>query len=211
MLVLLKVMTIKAKLTVRLLADTVLVAESNDEDLWKRVLSAIHGGTSGGEFVVGEHPNKVITPPSLQSPLAEKSGGVKALAKEIEVVESEVDGALSPTHEAPFITLDVKLWETFKKANPPRGRNAISPIVLSGTILCLWFKCAGIEGRPTQKQAQDVLHEIGERDKNPSRAVKNCEWLQSRGDGLQLNPARYSKAINLAKAFVLGKAYQDAT
>jgi hypothetical protein len=44
---------------------------------------------------------------------------------------------------------------------------------------------------------------LGVPDKNPSRAISNCSWLQARGDGIQVNPAELSRAVAVAKAFVL--------
>jgi hypothetical protein len=84
---------------------------------------------------------------------------------------------------------------------PKTGATAITPIAASATLLALWFREAGL-GNATQSQAQAVLDTIGIRDQNPSRGIKNSDWLQRRARGqIVLNPAAISKATLLAKCF----------
>lgn len=209
-------MTIKARLRVQLHADTVLVAETEDDALWRAVLTAIQGGQSQ----LAPHPSHAAATlaerPSSGSiaALPERAGvqadasleddAVAKLAHELSVSSDALQGALGPEGTSPFLRLDVKSWEAFKKAHPVRGRNAISSAVVVSTLLCLWFKHGGLGRRPTQKEAHDVLAELGERDANASRSIKNCEWLQTRPDGLLINPAKYSSAVAVARAFILG-------
>lgn len=194
-------MSLKAKLHVKLLADDVVVAESNDEHLWRRVLAAIQGvGTrqdpdDGKEEEIGESKEQARRP----------SGGVKAFAKELGISVDELEGACAPGNEPPYLHLDVHCWEEFKKNTPSRGRNSVAAISLAATLLALWFKHAGIEGRSTQTQAKAVLDTIGLTEPNPSRSIKNAEWLQSRGGGILINPARQSRAIAVAKAYCTRK------
>jgi hypothetical protein len=214
-------MSIKAKLRVQLLADTVLVAESEDEALWRGVLAAIQNGHSHPELA-GPPEAAMPSPPSsasAASPSASSRGNpapevldgddaIGRLARDLGLPAHEVQGACGPERDAPFLRLDVKSWEVFKKAYAGRGRHSISSAVVAATLLCLWFKHSGIGRRPTQKEAHDVLAELGERDVNASRSIKNCEWLQTRPDGLLVNPAKFSAATALARAFVLGTSVQ---
>jgi len=188
-------MALKASLKVQLFADKVMVAESEDEDLWRRVLAAIQG--AGTLNVGGDEDDEEV-----ETPRRRAGKGVGGLAKDLGVSADALEGACEPSSEAPYIHLDPKCWEAFKKNTPQRGAKAVSAIQLAGTLLCLWFTHGRLDGRPTQAQAKEVLDGVGVTDKNPSRAVKNCTWLQSRGGGIQINPAELSNAQAVAKAFV---------
>lgn len=198
-------MAVKAKLKIVLLAEEVEVAESEDPVLWRRVLTTIQGGAApiggradeedGDEGDAEEEEASEVRPPA--------KGAVGKFAAALGVTTTALIGACEPTTEAPYLVLDAKAWEAFKKNTPPRGPNAVAALQLAGTLLCFWFKYSGVGVRPTQAQAAAVLEGIGVVDKNPSRAIKNCPWLQSRPDGIQINPAEMSKAERVAKAFVM--------
>ncbi len=194
-------MAVKAKLKVILHADNVLVAESEDPVLWQRVFSAISSGNTSlsdiGEDSGGS--DEVNNQDDSGQNVAGK--GIKSFAKEIGISRDEAEGAFGPSSEAPFIHLDPHLWESLKKNTPQRGPSSVAPIALAGTILSLWFRHAGIEGAPTIKQCQEVLKTIDLRDQNANRSLRNTEWLQTRGNGIVINPARRSRAINLALAY----------
>lgn len=190
-------MSLKAKLQVKLLANDVVVAESEDEHLWRRVLAAIQGVDTledpGGrkEKDRGESKGQAGRP----------SGGVEAFAKQLGISVDELEGACAPDTDPPYLHLDARCWEEFKKNTPSRGRNSVAAISLATTLLALWFKHAGIDERLTQAQAKAVLETIGLREPNPSRSIKNAEWLQSRTGGILINPVRLSRAIDVAKAY----------
>ena len=196
-------MALKATLKIQLMANNVLVAESDDEELWRQVLTAMQ---QGARLNVGR--KDATSERRLAEDGEEGDGGeddpVATLASEIGASVAQVRGACDPSKADPFIHLDTKLWEAFKKNTPARGPGAIAAVKLSATFLCLWFKAAGIKGRPTVAQALAVLEDIGASDRNPSRSIANCDWLQSRGDGIQVNPARHSMAIRIARAFCTG-------
>jgi hypothetical protein len=192
-------MALKASLKIQLFADEVVVAESDDENLWRRVLAAMQGAAELPESEDDDLREDV----SDRGARGRGNKGVDGLAKELGVTKEQLSGACGPSAEAPYIHLDPKCWETFKKNTPARGAAAISATQLAGTFLCLWFHHGGIDGRPTQVQAREVFTALGASDKNPSRSIKNCAWLQSRGGGIQINPAEISKAHAVAKAFVL--------
>lgn len=193
-------MAVKAKLKIQLLADSVTVAESEDEDLWRRVLSAMQGAGGLGQRMDEEEPLEEDEHEPKKKP--RKGGGHSAFAAELGVSVEELEGACTPEKEQPYIHLDERSWEAFKRNTPQRGPTSVAPIQLAGTLLCLWFKHAGIEGNPTQADAQAVLGTIGERDRNASRSIRNCEWLQSRSNGVRINAARHSRAVSIARAYV---------
>jgi hypothetical protein len=190
---------LKAKLTIQLLANDVLVAELEDDKLWRKVLAAMQGGAQP-DADTGEETFE-DTEKDLSEAKSKPVLGVKAFASELKLPVETVQGSCAPVGDEPYLHLDSHCWESFKKNTPARGPQGIGPLQLAGTLICLWFKHAGIEGRPTQAQAQAVLGTIGMVDKNPSRAMKNCEWLQMRAGSILINPAKVSKAIAVAKAY----------
>jgi hypothetical protein len=192
----------KAKLSIILKADSTTVAEVEDPLLWQQVLAAIQqgqgataeilGGSGSGETkaeTLGTRPN---------SPIAR-------LSKAIGVSQQELVGAMDPSDEAPYLHLDVHCWEAMKKSTPSRGPGAMSAAALAGTLLCLWFREAGL-GHPTQGQALEALNTISVSDANASRGIGRAKWLQARSGGaIVLNPAQISQAIGIAKSFCLKK------
>lgn len=192
-------MAVKASLKIQLFANKVVVAESEDENLWRRVLAAMQGAA---ELPEGEEEGLEDNGAGTGSG-RRNAKGINGLAKELGVTRDQLVGACDPQTEEPYLDLDFKCWETFKRNTPQRGASAISATQLAGTILSLWFRHGGIHGRPTQAQAKEVLDNLGATDKNPSRGIKNCPWLQGRGGGIQINPAQISQAHAIVKAFVL--------
>lgn len=195
-------MAVKAILKIQLFANDVLVAESEDDALWQKVLAAMHGGgaTTLNEEKNGDEEDGVNADRNRTRP-AKGNEGIEGFADKLGVEPDVLVGACEPSTEAPYIHLDAHFWEALKQNTPPRGAKAVAPINLAGTLLCLWFKHAGIEGRPTQAQAKAVLATVGVQENNPTRALNNCEWLQSRGGGIQINPAKQSKAVAVARAY----------
>jgi hypothetical protein len=189
---------IKAKLKIQLFANDVVVAESTDDVLWRKVLAAMQGENVGGDELGGNDDD-------IEYEEAGRRPGVKGVvgfAKAIGATKDELVGACEPSMESPHLHLDEKCWAAFKRNTGLRGPSAIGPTQLAGTLLCLWFKYAGIKGKPSQAQALEVLENLGVTDKNSSRSIKNCGWLQNRPDGIQINPAEISKAESVAGAFV---------
>jgi len=195
-------MAVKANLKIQLFADKVVVAESEDEHLWRKVLAAMQGAIPNDtpdENEIHEEEEKIT---GLEPPSATKSKGISGLAKALDVKGAALTGACDPKIAPPYLHLDEKCWEAFKKNTPARGRKAVAATQLAGTLLCLWFKYGGISGRPSQAQTLEILDGIGVTDNNASRAINNCAWLQSRRDGIQINPAEMTQAEAVAKAFI---------
>ena len=199
-------MTVKASLKIVLMANDIEIAESEDKNLWQHVFAAINQGASQVqveqtlpiEGAVVPLTNEGSQPPAFTP---SDTGGLNKFAAELRISPEEVEGALAPSLEAPYIHLDPHCWEAIKKNTPSRGAQAIAPIALAGTVLSLWFKHAGIDGIPTSAQCQTVLRTIHISDKNAGRSLKNTEWLQARGNGIVINPAQRSRAIAVAAAY----------
>ena len=188
--------TIKTDLEIRLLAGGVVVAVTRDPLLWQRVLAAITG--SHGANV----DDLAISGSSDPAAAVDESGDdpVRALANELDVSVAEIQTALAPSQNPPFLRLDNRAWEAFKKNIPSRGRQAVSATALALTALALWFDNLGVDP-PRIEQAQAVLTTIHVQGKNPTRSVTNCAWLQQRGRTVVLSPADISRAIAVLRAF----------
>jgi hypothetical protein len=201
----LPVQAFKAKLTVTLKANDVIVAEIEDANLWQQIVAAINGGKSrlpsnlGSAGPEGGAAGETVGTAEGSDNVNGKS--VARLANRLAVDSAAIEGACSPSGDAPYLHLDVHCWEQMRSQLPKTGATAITPIAASATLLALWFREAGL-GNATQSQAQAVLDTIRIRDQNPSRGIKNSDWLQSRAGGqIVLNPAAISKAVLLAKCF----------
>jgi hypothetical protein len=212
-------MAVKAQLKVQLFADAVLVAESDDQQLWRAVFGAVQAGKS--ELVdTGHRDERSLNSreendgSALQDRPARRrdprpDGPIASFAEELGVRADDVVGACSPENSAPFIHLDQRYWEALKTNAGLRGRTAISPTALAATLLILWFKHAGLEGNPTVHQCKEVMKTINLEDQNAARSLRNADWLQERSGSVIINPALWSQAVRVAKAYCLKKAPKD--
>ena len=194
-------MTVKAELSIVLKANEVVVAESNDANLWQRVLAAIQGAASAAPFIEDEVSVSV-----------EDIGGdaIDRFVKYLGATREQVVGACDPSTEAPYIHLDNHHWEDFRKNMPARGANAVNVSVLALTLLVLWRTNANLEP-PTVRDAAAVRDTIAVDDKNAGRSIANCEWLQERNGVVRLNPSQTSKAIAVARAYCLRTSVSGRT
>ncbi len=186
---------VKDVFKVRLFVGDNQVAESDDVKLWQSVFAVINrnegSDTKDGLRVLDNALSDTFQP---QEPVIK-------FAKEIGIDVSMLQSACDPILKEPFMHLDMRCWAEWVKNVPTRGPTAVSAVALSATLLCLWFRSAGLEN-PTIQQCQTILSTIGLEGKNPTRSIKNCPWLQSRrGQILQLKPAEIDKAVEVAKAF----------
>ena len=198
-------MNIKAKLLVRIMADETLIAESDDPVLWRNTLAAMQSVDGDGAQGLFAAIGRVAEEPSPFAPSTRRPPGecVAKLAKEIGVTVEQIEAALSPRLEEPFLTLDSHYWSAMKSGTAERGPSAFSPMALAATMLALWFKVADL-GTPTQAQVAEVLNTINVVDRNGSRGVQRSTWLQSRlGGQVIVNAARYATATRIAKAFCI--------
>ena len=201
-------MSIKATLRVVLLANEITVAESADAELWQNTLSKItgrrEGATDGAEFPCEEKKPKEHQSPTMtiavEPAVSVGFCDFGTFSDELQLDPLTVQGACDPSIEPPFIHLDVRAWQEFRRNTPLRGNTSIPPIVLAATLLVLWFRSKQL-GTVTISQAQAVLNTIDTRDKNPARGLRNCDWLQTRDDTIKLNPSRFDEAIEVARAY----------
>ena len=197
-------MAVTAKIKVQLLANEVIVAESDSAALWHAVFRAIEedkpliipGASPDGDKK--KHESEL--PGSARE--SERPGtAIGRFAQELGVSTEVVEGACSPTTQAPYIHLDKHCWEKLKKNTGARGPTAVTPVVLAATLLVLWWKRAKIEGQPSMSDVGPVLASIDLEPFNLKRSIDNCRWLQVRNGAISLNPARTSNAIAVAKAY----------
>jgi hypothetical protein len=194
---------IKTTLTIQLKAGDVAVAESHDPALWQQVLAAI----SAAAGPVKTATNKLDGEASSRFDRVAQSveiGAVTpatALAKELGVPVETLSGAISPSENAPYLHLDLHVWAAWARNNPSRGPTSISNTALAATLLVLWFRKANL-GIPTVEQAQAVLQTANVIGSNPARSIRNCKWLQLRGETqIVINPAKVAHAFELTRAF----------
>ncbi len=200
---------VKIKLKVQLLANDVLVAESLDEQLWHRILGAMQGRGEIDQLDINQDITSGDELSSAKQLTKSKQKDVSDFAATLELKPGIVQGACDPSVTAPFIHLDEHYWESLKKNIPRTGKNAVPAITLAATLLCLWIKYSGIEVNITPALARSVLKNIGEKEGNPTRAIKNCEWLQSRSGIIQINAAKISKAKAIVRAYCLQEPVKD--
>lgn len=185
---------------VRVLVNGQVVAQSVDVALCMAVLNRLTGN-KGGTDLLQERPSGTASAPMAGGGTI---GGDEALAKFTELIGVDSDivrGACDPSSEEPYLHLDLRTWADWAKKMPERGKASISAATLAATLLSLWFHCAGL-GAPNLRASQAILTNIGVLGRNPSRSVKNCDWLQLRPGGtVRVNPASFGKAIEVVKAF----------
>ena len=183
-------MDIKKDLKIKLFASNELVAESSDANLWGRVLTIITGGDA--EALEEETDLNVGSSKTLPS--------VRKLAKDLGLPVEQVQGACSPSMEEPYLHLDKHYWEAFQKNHSVRGRGAIAPLQVAGTLLALWFEYTNM-GKPSAKQVLAVLDTINLSDLHYARTLSRCSWLQYRKKEILINPAEMTKTVAVAKAY----------
>lgn len=185
--------TIKADLEIRLFAGDVVVAVTRDPVLWQGVLAAITGSE-------GPSIDEIVKPTEAEE--GSRTDPVLGLADELDVPVAVVRTALAPSQDSPFLQLDIRTWEAFRKNFPSRGTQSVSATALALTALALWFNRLGVDP-PRIDQAQMVLNTINVLGKNPTRSVTNCDWLQQRGKTVVLSPAEISRAVAVLRAFCM--------
>jgi len=192
-------MAIKARLKLVLMADDVVVAESEDTEIWQAAFQAIQGiGTSGK---LGNHSADEA---EVEEWVPEKERiAIRSFGRELGVEIRDVLAACHPRLISPYIFPSKHHWEAFKRHTPERGRTSVSNAVLSLTLLLLWAEKINLE-RVFLKDGLAVLRTIATKDEHARRAVENCSWIRySSGGRVTLNPDEISKAIAVAHAFCL--------
>jgi len=194
-------MVIKARLKLVLMAEDIVVAETDDPQIWQAAFQAIQGDASQLQPERDEDA-------TVEWVAEGERIAIKALAKELNVEVQDLMSACHPRPIPPYIFLSKYHWEAFKRNTPERGRNAVSNAVLALTLLLLWAEKAHIE-KITVRDGYAVLRAISARDEHASRAIENCSWLQTGGGGVHLNPEAISEAIAVARAFCIKQAPEN--
>jgi hypothetical protein len=198
-------MTVKAQLKVVLMANDVVVAESDDAVLWQQILQRLQAPQPGIGAALEGTPADASTRGKENVGERGSEEAVAEFANMLGVPADVVQGACGPTMTSPFLHLNHHHWEALKRVTPHRGPGGVPPATLAATLLTLWCRAAKLPN-PTKSDIGGVLASIELQDKNPDRALKNCEWLQLRGSQIMLNPAAISKALVLASAYCLKEA-----
>ncbi len=193
-------MALKARLKLMLMADDVVVAESDDAHIWQAAFRAIQGNDSAG-FPEDES----VSASDIAWVPEEERTAILSLSEELGIEPQDLLAACHPRMIAPYIFLNKRYWESFKRQTAERGRTAVSNAVLGMTLLLLWGEKIHLE-RVTLRDGMAVLRAIAARDDHASRAVENCPWLQKTAGRVVLNPERISRAIAIARAFCLQTA-----
>lgn len=210
-------MEIKANLKIQLLANDVVVAESDDPVLWNRVLQTAqkapetpklltHDRSLSANATHGAYEAPIIVEPvsdidSMNSPL-------QKLARTIGISPEEIEGACYPSSEEPYLRIDSHHWAAFMKNTPQRGTGAISAAAAISTLLLQWFKYAGL-GDVDRAMAFRILRDLGVTTNNFNRGIKACAWLNLHGTTLRLNPSAIPQADALVRAFCTKQAVQE--
>jgi len=192
-------MAIKARLNLILKANDVIVAETDDPQIWQAAFDAIQSGNIQAAFPERARDTQLD---DIEWVPNEERVAIRAFAEELGVEVRDVMAACHPRPIAPYIFLNRHHWEAFKHQTPERGRNAVSNAVLAMTLLLLWVEKINI-GRLSLRDGMAVLRAISARDEHASRAVENCPWLQRSAGRVVINPEQISQAIAVARAFCL--------
>lgn len=195
-------MVVKAKLKVQVLADDVVIAESDDPTFWQSVLSAIHSDSASVQGDSAPTPPTPVAATTASRPdFQGGSDSVGLFANALSLEPEAVHGACSPRSTPPYLHLDHHYYEAFRRNTPTRGRSAIPNVTLVGTLLALWFKYAKLENGAEVGLIQQILQDLNAQGPNAARSLKNCPWLQYRSSRVHLNPAKISQALEVARAF----------
>lgn len=203
-------MAVKAKLKVRVLADDVVIAESEDPAFWQSVLSAIHSESASIPVAKPAPPTEATPTPPTPLRNRHDHGGVAGFAEALGLDPDAVQGACAPEESPPYMHLDHHYYEAFRRNTPRRGRSAIPNVTLAGTLLALWFKHAKLENGVEVGHIQQVLQNLSVDGPNAARSLKNCPWLQYRSSRVSLNPAKISDAVAVARAFCAQQPVSEA-
>jgi hypothetical protein len=198
-------MTKKPELIVKLFAGDTLVDQSTDVGLWQRVLSEIREVTPPGRPLASRDPAGSTNEKEASAEAATRRASndpLSAFAKDLGISVDDVVGGLEPQTKAPFISLDGRSWEALKKNTPARGPGGVPAAVLAATALALWQKHARTED-VTLDHVRATLGTIELEDKNLSRSIDNCDWLQMKGNRVVVHPTQMSGGVRLLVAYCM--------
>ncbi|WP_114520233.1 hypothetical protein [Altererythrobacter sp. ZODW24] len=188
---------VEPNLEVVLNANGVEVARTADSQIWLQAMAALTKqsipSVAGIQTDSGRVSNEPMGPPLQSSP-----GLVGKFAEDLGIPQESLVAGADPSEEAPYVHLDPKYWEAFKRTS---GYGRVSPTVLSATLLLLWDRHFKNVGDVTTLECSKVSAGIGLSDKNPTRGINNCDWLQLRGKVIKINPTEISQAEKVVVAY----------
>jgi len=179
-----------------LYVDEKIVAESTDLTLWQNVLTQIK---SGNITLLNNMEGATNNNSEEKSNNKDEVSDVEKFSKESEIDYDKIVDACNPSVEAPFIRLDMKTWENYKRKHFENKR-PLPDVVIVATILALWKKCHNL-GDVTQKEVLTVLKQLNITASNPTRSYKNCEWLKYDNNKISLMATKYSLAQKMLTDF----------
>lgn len=180
-------------------ANGIEVARSKDRQIWLNAMAAITGAEAGS--TAGPAASPMVDPPdsvSQASVVVSAGDPLSQFAEELGVAKESLEAAAYPSEDEPYIHLDAKYWEAFRRTS---GYGRIAPSVLVATLLLLWDRRIAKMGDLGTRDCAKVFTAIGLNDKNPTRSIRNCDWLQLRGNTIKLNPANISRAEEVAATY----------
>ncbi len=192
------------QLEVVLTAGGVEVARSKNRQIWLSTMAAITGAQSA-KLQTG-HSNVVDAGGGAEREGVGHEDGVtprQRFASELGISEEALEAAAYPTESEPYIELDPKYWEAFRRTN---GYGRTAPSVLVATLILLWDLQIKSVGDLGTRECAKVFTAIGLNDKNPTRSIRNCDWLQLRGSVIKLNPQMISRAEEVASTYCTAKS-----
>lgn len=194
-----------AELKIKLYAGNGLVAQSSDRRLWHKILAIIENPDELSEADLAR-PNQPSAPhkhgfESASTADASSNDAIKRFAHALGISEEEIQGACQPSFTPPYLHLSGRYYESFLKAVPTRGPGAVSRIGLAATLLCLWAEFGKLGKLPSISDSQAVLSTIHLTESNVTRSFNNSLWLQKTPQGIAINPAKRSRAIEIARIY----------
>ena len=171
------------------------MAESEDPEIWKAAFEAIQTGLGGGGLRKLDEQLSEWVP-------EEERVAIRSFAAELGIEVKDVLASCHPRAIPPYLFLNRRHWEAFKRQTPERGRNSVSNAVLATTLLLLWAEKINLD-RVALRDGMAVLRAISAGDEHASRAVENCPWLQRSAGRVVISPEEISKALAVARAFCL--------
>lgn len=144
---------------------------------------------------------------SMTSPPGSDIEGAKAkLADESSLQPEEIEAALQPQADKPYLSLDSRIWGDFKRVVPSRGRGGIARAALAATLLALWKDAADVDsGWVSKEDVNPLFLSFDNKDKNLDRSLENCDWLNVRGDRVRIKPTDYNSAYAVLRGYCRGE------
>src|SRR6266498_3951073 len=117
-------MAVTATLRVQLLANEVIVAESDSSTLWHSVFQAMEKGEALGRVESRQQITEGRLPTKKVAGHEGADDPTDAFAHELGLDRDVIEGSCGPSGESPHIQLDKHHWEALRKNTGERGPKA---------------------------------------------------------------------------------------